>query len=82
VRKARAEAALDELRAVNAELTDMSAEVEVSEPPDLPEADMDALEEAQDERRDSVLIDSDMDFAEGVDRLHAHSEMAARRGLK
>ena len=59
----------------------MAADIEVTEPPDLPEADMDALEEAQDERRDSVLIDSDMDFAEAVDRLKAHSEKAARRRL-
>ena len=57
----------------------MVAGVEISEPPDLPEADMEALAEAQDERRSSVLIDCDMDFAEAVDRLRAHSEMAARR---
>ena len=57
-------------------------DIEISEPPELPEADMDALEEAQDERRSSVLIDSDMDFAEAMDRLRAHSEMAARRRLK
>lgn len=75
----RAEAALDELREVNAALSGMSDEIDISEPPDLPEADMEALEEAQAERRSSVLIDSDMDFAESVDRLHAHSERAARR---
>ena len=60
----------------------MADEIEVSEPPDLPEADMDALEEAQAERRDSVLIDSDMDYVEAMDRLNAHSEMAARRGKR
>jgi hypothetical protein len=42
---------------------------------------MEVLEEAQAERRESVLIDSDMDFAEAVDRLHAHSERAARRRM-
>ena len=78
----RAEAALDELHEVNASLTGIAAEIEISEPPDLPEADMEALEEAQAESRDSVLIDSDMDFAEAVDRLNAHSEMAARRRPK
>jgi hypothetical protein len=75
----RAEAALGELRDVNTELTEMAADIEISEPPDLPEADMSALEEAQDERRDSVLIDSNMDFAEAVDRLQSHSELIARR---
>ena len=49
------------------------------EPPELPEADMDALENAQAERRSSVLVDSNMDFAEAVDRLHAHNGMIARR---
>jgi hypothetical protein len=77
--RARAEAALDELREVNVEIAAMAAAVEVSEPPDLPEADMEELEEAQDERRASVLIDSGMDFAEGVERLKSHSELAARR---
>jgi hypothetical protein len=30
-------------------------------------------------RRDSVLIDSDMDFTEATERLQAHSERDARR---
>ena len=79
--KARAGVALDELREVNVELANMAAGVEdqVPEPPDLPEADMEALEEAQAERRDAVLIDSDMDYVEAVDRLKAHSEAVARR---
>jgi hypothetical protein len=80
--RSRAEAALDELREVNAELADIAAEIKISEPPDLPEADMDALAEAQDECRDSVLIDDGMDFAEAVARLRAHNEMAARRGKR
>jgi hypothetical protein len=77
--KARAETALEELLEVNAYLADMAAEIEISEPPDLPEADMDALEQAQAERRDSVLIDSDMGFVEAVDSLKAHNELAVRR---
>jgi hypothetical protein len=77
--KARAEAALANLREVDAEPNDMADEVEISDPPALPEPDRDALEEAQAERRDAVLIDSDMDYVEGRDRLREHSEMAARR---
>jgi hypothetical protein len=77
--KARAEAALNELREINADLANVAGEVGALEPPDRPEADIDALAEVQAERRDSVLIDNDMDFAVTVDRLHAHSEMAARR---
>jgi hypothetical protein len=42
-------------------------------------ADMDALQEAQDGRRGSVLIDGDMDFAEATDRLREHNELDARR---
>ena len=78
--KARAEAALDELREVNTELDSMANEIEVSDAPELPEPDMEALEEAQAERRDAVLIDSDMDYVEATDRLNAHNEKAARRG--
>ena len=37
-----------------------------------------ALEEAQDERHSSVLIDSDMDFADATDRFQAHSERVAQ----
>jgi hypothetical protein len=77
--RARAEAALDQLRDINAELAEIANGVEVGEPPDLPEADTDALKEAQAEARDSVLIDSDMDYVEAVDRLKAHSEAVARR---
>ena len=40
---------------------------------------MDALQEAQDGRRGSVLIDGDMDFAEATDRLREHNELDARR---
>jgi hypothetical protein len=40
---------------------------------------MDALEEAQAESHDAVLIDSDMDFADSVDRLNAHTEKAAHK---
>ena len=80
--KARAETALGELGAVNAELAAMAAEIEAVGPPDLPEPDMGALEEAQAERRVAVLIDSDMDFSESVERLAAHNEMAARRKPK
>jgi hypothetical protein len=60
----------------------MSDEVDVSDPPLLPEADTDALKEAQAEARDSVLIDSDMDYVEAVDRLKAHSEAVSRRRPK
>ena len=77
--KARAEAALDVLRAVNADLEAMADEIDGPRAPDLPEPDMEALEEAQDERRDAVLIDSDMDYVEATDRLRGHSEKAARR---
>ena len=80
--KARAAAALDQLRDVNAELEGMAAEIEVSEPPDLPEADMSALEEEQAKQRGAVLIDSDMDFVEATDRLRAHNEMSVRRETK
>jgi hypothetical protein len=48
-------------------------------PPDKPEPDMDTLGSAQIERRDAVLIDSDMDFVEATDRLRAHNELDARR---
>lgn len=77
--RVRANAALEELRAVNGELAEIASEVTVSEPPALPEPDMDRLEEAQDERRDAVLIDSGMDYVEATDRLRAHSEKAARK---
>jgi hypothetical protein len=78
--KTRAQAAIEELHSVNAELDAMRDQVEIGEPvPDLPEADMDALHDAQDERRDAVLIDSDMDYVEGTDRLRAHNELAARQ---
>jgi hypothetical protein len=78
--KERAQAALDELAAVNAEVEAMRDDIEIEEPvPDLPEADMDVLSEAQEERRDAVLIDSDMDYVEATDRLRAHNELAARR---
>jgi hypothetical protein len=80
--RVRADAALDQLREVNAELDAIANEVVVSDPPDLPEPDTDMLEEAQAERRDAVLIDSDMDYVEAVDRLHGHSEMVARRRAK
>ena len=80
--KNRAADALDELRAVNAELDAMADEIVVAEPPDLPEPDMEALEAAQDERRDSVLIDSGMDYVEATDRLRAHSEKVARHKPK
>jgi hypothetical protein len=77
--KVHARGALDELRQVNADLSAVADGVEVSEPPDLPEPDMDRLEKAQEKRRDTVLIDSDMDFVKAVDRLKNHSELAARR---
>jgi hypothetical protein len=80
--KARAAAALDQLRNVNAELEGMAAEIDVSEPPDLPEADMGALEEEQAKQRGAVLIDSDMDYIEATDRLRAHNEMSVRRETK
>ena len=82
--RVRAEPALDELCEVSAELADMAAGIkdEVPESPDLPAPDMDVVEEAQERRRDAMLIESGMDFAEAVDRLHAHSEMAARRRPK
>jgi hypothetical protein len=80
--KERAEDGLAMLRSVNAELADMAAGVEAIGPPDLPEADMDALGEAQAEHRDAVLIDTDMDFTEATERLQAHSERAARRKPK
>jgi hypothetical protein len=57
----------------------MADAISVSEPPDLPEPDMETLKEAQDEQRDAVLIDSDMDFVEATDRRRAHNEKAARR---
>jgi hypothetical protein len=77
--KARAEDGLAMLREVNAELEAMAAEVGTIGPPALPSPDMEALQEAQDARRDSVLIDSEMDFTEATERLQAHSERAARR---
>jgi hypothetical protein len=78
--KARAQAAIEELRSVNVGLDAMRGAVEVKEPaPDLPEADLEALREAQAEAYDRVLIDSDMDYVEGTDRLRAHNELAARR---
>jgi hypothetical protein len=77
--KARAAAGLDALREVNADLDAMASEIEAIGPPDLPEPDLDALEAAQASARDSVLIDSDMDFPEATKRLQAHSERAARR---
>lgn len=80
--KERARDALGELEGVNDDLAEIAEEITAIDPPDLPEADMEALEEAQAERRNSVLIDSGMSFAESVDRLHAHSEMAARRRPK
>ena len=82
--KARAEAALDQLREVNLELADMAAGVEgeAPEPPDLPEPDMEALEEAQTERRDAVLIDSDMDYVEATDRFLAVRVEPCRRGCR
>ena len=80
--RVRADPALEELRAVNGELAEIASEVTVSEPPALPEPDMDRLEEAQDECRDAVLIDSGMDYVEATDRLRAHSEMVARRRAK
>ncbi len=42
-------------------------------------ADMDALQEAQDERRGSVLIDSGTNFAEATDRLLEHNELDVRQ---
>jgi hypothetical protein len=78
--KDRARAPIEELRSVNAELDAMRDEVEISEPvPDLPEADMEALHDAQDGRHDAVLIDSHMDYVEGTDRLREHNELAARQ---
>jgi hypothetical protein len=79
--KERAREALGELAAVNLDLEDMAAGIE-PETPDLPEPDMEALQEAQDERRDAVLIDSRMDFVEATQRLQAHSERFARRRPK
>ena len=78
----RAQSALDELQAVNDAVGALAAEIEVSDAPDLPEADMEALKEAQAERRDTVLIDSDMDYVEATDRLNEHNEKAARRKPK
>ena len=72
--------ALDQLRAVNAELADMADGVEISRPPDLPEADIEALRAAQAGNADAVLIDSRMTFVEATERLREHSEKAARRG--
>jgi hypothetical protein len=80
--KDRARAALTELREVNEELGGMADEIAISEPPELPEPNMEALEAAQDERRDSVLIDSGMDDVEATDRLRAHSEKVARHKPK
>jgi hypothetical protein len=77
----RASDGLAMLRSVNAELTYMADAIEAIDPPDLPEPDMDALASAQAERADAVLVASDMDFAEAVDRLRAHSEREARRKL-
>ena len=56
----------------------MAERVDVIDAPDLPEPDMAALQEAQDEQRDKVLIDSEMDFEEATDRLKAHSERHVR----
>jgi hypothetical protein len=66
--KARSRAAIEELELVNAEIEAMRDGVpEIEEAvPDLPEADMAALERAQRRRRDAVLIDSDMDFVEAT----------------
>ena len=80
--KERAEDGLAMLRSVNAELADMAAGAGTIRPPALPEPDMDALREAQDHRRDAVLIDTEMDFAEATERLQAHSERTARRKPK
>jgi hypothetical protein len=78
--KVRARAAIRELEEVNSALNAMAAGIELDTLiPDLPEPDTDALEAAQDERRDAVLIDSDMDFVEGTDRLREHNELDARR---
>ena len=77
--KARAAAALDVLREVNADLEVMADEITVPDAPDLPEPDRGALEEAQAKHRDVVLIDSGMDYVEATDLLKAHSEKVARR---
>jgi len=80
--KNRATEGLATLRAVNAELSYMAEAIETIEPPDLPAPDMEALEEAQDERSDAVLIDSEMDFVEATERLRDHNELEARRGRR
>ena len=76
----RADSALEELRSVNAELFDAANEMRDTAAPDLPEADMDALEEAQEEARGAVLIDSDMSFSEATESIRSHNEMDVRRG--
>ena len=80
--KARARAALDVMREVNAELEEMADEVGTFAPPDLPGPDLAALEEAQDEARGAVLIDSGMTYVEATDRLRAHGEREARRPVR
>ena len=77
-----AEAGLRSIREVNAELADMAERIRIVAPPDLPAPDMEALEEAQDERSDAVLIDSEMDFVEATERLRDHNELEARRGRR
>jgi hypothetical protein len=77
----RARDAISELETVNADLDEIASAVdeEIGDAPELPEADLEALEAAQSAASASVVIDSKMDFVEATDRLHAHSEMAARR---
>jgi hypothetical protein len=76
--KAPASAAPSELREVNAALGALRGRVEIGEPvPDLP--DVDTLIETQAEGFDRGIIDSDMSFVEGTERLRKHNELDYRR---
>jgi hypothetical protein len=74
----RARDALGDLETVNDDLAEIAEDIQIAAAPQLPEADMEALEAAQ-AAASVVVIDSKMDFVEAVDSLHAHGEMAARR---